>query len=221
MLDERMPDVERAFHKVRSELCEVGLLAEGVYLDQIGLEVSWLPSDKEAGYVFEDISVKYSLMGYHEGVIYLPSDLPQMAYVPGGTLTDTIRHEFGHTWHWIEPKFFKRDWFSKAFGMEYDDKTIRPSEIWRSKIARNREFQSEFERLRSDLTRDRCVRKYLLRSFVSEYASTRPWEDFAESFMFYLRYRNSIHKFKNRPGVYRKLRAVEKAVVTARKELGL
>ncbi|TFH66744.1 MAG: hypothetical protein E4G90_01935 [Gemmatimonadales bacterium] len=43
-LDQRMPEVNRAFGKVREELAEVGLLDEGVYLDQIGLCVSPIPS---------------------------------------------------------------------------------------------------------------------------------------------------------------------------------
>ena len=87
-LDERMPEVNRAFSKVRNELCEVGLLDEGVYLDQIDLMVAVLPSFGEAGYVYERLPITHRLLGYEEGVIYLPSDLPREAYVPGGTLID-------------------------------------------------------------------------------------------------------------------------------------
>lgn len=220
-LDERMPEVNRAFNKVRDELCQVGLLDEDVYLDQIELNVAILPSLGEAGYVYENIPFTRRLLGYEEGVIYLPSDLPSEAYVPGGTLTDTIRHEFGHAWHWLEPEFFERDWFARTFGAEYNDADAVPFFVWKDKLARSRNFQKEFSRLRSDRTRERLVRKYLLRDFVSEYAATRPCEDFAETFMICLRNRNSLHRFRSRSGVYRKLRAVERAVRVARKELGL
>jgi len=53
-LEDRMPEVDRAFNKVRNELCEIGLLADGVYLDQIELQVAWLPSWGETGYVYRD-----------------------------------------------------------------------------------------------------------------------------------------------------------------------
>lgn len=220
-LDERMPEVNKAFNKVRDELCEVGLLADDNYLDQIELKVKVLPSYGEAGFVFEKTSFVSRLVGYEEGVIYLPSDLPHEAYIPGGTLTDTIRHEFGHAWHWLEPEFFEREWFSKAFQFEYDHAEPTPLVLWQDKFARSRKLQGEFDKLRSDRTRERFLRKHLLSDFVSEYAATRPCEDFAETFMIYLRYRNSLNRFRSRPGVYRKLRTVQKAVRTARKELEL
>lgn len=220
-LDERMPEVNRAFNKVRSELYEVGLLADGIYLDQIELGVAMLRSLGESGYVFERVSFIPKLVGYQEGMIYLPSDLPSKAYVPGGTLTDTVRHEFGHAWHWLEPEFFEREWFRKAFYSEYDDPDNTPFVLWWDKLARNRKFQADLDKLRSEETRERFVGKHLLSDFVSEYAATRPCEDFAETFMTFLRFRNSLDRFKHRHGVYRKLKAVEKAVKTARKELGL
>ena len=43
-LDSKMDRVNRSFQKVRNELCEVGLLDDGVYLDCIDLEVALLPS---------------------------------------------------------------------------------------------------------------------------------------------------------------------------------
>jgi len=220
-LDERMPEVDRAFNKVRNELFDVGLLADREYLDQIELTVALLPSLGEAGYVYEGTTVVSRLLGYKEGVIYLPSDLPRKAYVPGGTLTDTIRHEFGHAWHWLDPEFFERDWFTEAFGAQYNDGDYSPLMIWWEKFARNEKLQIELGRRRLESTRESFVRNQLLQDFVSEYAATLPCEDFAETFMVYLRHRNSLIRFQKRPGVYRKLRSVEKAVKTARKELGL
>ncbi len=66
-------DVDRAYNQVRRELAEVGLLAEGLYLDHIEVCISSAPSDGEAGYLFEDVSVR-SMYGHRPGVIYLPSD---------------------------------------------------------------------------------------------------------------------------------------------------
>lgn len=220
-LDGRMPEVNKAFNKVRNELCEVGLLADGIYLDQIELAVAKLPSRGESGYVFERVSFIPRLLGFKEGVIYLPSDLPSEAYVPGGTLPDTIRHEFGHAWHWLEPEFFEREWFRGAFHSEYDDPDNTPFVLWQDKLVRNRKFQADFDKLRSARTQDRFFAKHLLGDFVSAYATERPCEDFAETFMTFLRYRNSLDRFRTRPGVYRKLKAVGKAAKTARKELGL
>jgi hypothetical protein len=189
-LDEQMPRVNQSFSKVRNELLEVGLLDNGVYLDEIELHVTILPSILgEAGYVYEKCHPLSKLLQYKEGVIYLPSDLPSEAYVPGGTLTDVIRHEYGHCWHWLEPDYFDRPWFRKSFGNEYDDPN----------------------KLHSGNPHD---------DFVSEYAMTNSAEDFCETFMMYLRYRNSLGRFTNRPGVHRKIRAVEKAVRVARVKLG-
>jgi hypothetical protein len=220
-VDQQMPKVYRAFDKVRNELFEVGLLAEDEYLDQIDLVVSPLPSSGEAGYVFEDLGFLPKLVGYKEGVIYIPSDVPHTAYVPGGTLTDTIRHEFGHAWHWLESEFFERPWFVRAFGSSYDDPSSAAFHVWEEKLGRKKNVLRDFEKLRTDRSRAAFYRKELLLEFVSGYAATQPCEDFAETFMFYLRNRKSVNSFQDRPGVYRKIKAVERAVKVARKELGL
>lgn len=54
--------------------------------------------------------------------------------------------------------------------------------------------------------------------FISEYATTAPYEDFAETFMVFVRCRRSLERFRRRPGVYRKLKAVERAVKIAARE---
>lgn len=207
-LDAHMPMVNRAFNQVRGELCEVGLLADGMYLDQIELVVAILPSLGEAGYVFEEVGWLNSMFGYKEGVIYLPRNLPRTAYVPGGTLTDVIRHEYGHAWHWLEPEFFEREWFRRAFGADYEEPLPIPLAEWEARCSRSRKFRLEFGRLRSEVACQEYRRKHLLNEFASEYAATQAREDFAETFLFYLRNRKSIDRFRNRTGFYRKLRAV-------------
>jgi len=233
-LNSQMPKVERAWHKVRCELTEVGLLYEpdpndesdDGYLDQIELEVSVLPSKGkkagvgEAGFVCENIDWWRSLKGYKEGVIYLWSDLPTNAYIPGGTLTDVIRHEYAHTWHWLEPSFFDEAWFIDAFGGYYEDTSSIPSDDWTERILSIRKHRTALEKCRNEREENAFWRKRHKDEFVSAYASTLIMEDFAETFMTYLRHRNSLEKFKARKGVYRKLKAVEKAVARARRELG-
>jgi hypothetical protein len=220
-LDDHMPKVSRAFNKVREELYDVGLLAEDTYLDKIDLIVSAIPSYGEAGYVYERVGWLDNVLGFKPGVIYLPSDLPHDAYVPGGTLTDVIRHEFAHAWHWIDPELIDRRWFRSAFGADYTDTDTKPSDIWKQKLKRDKKFQQRFTACRNERERKSQIRRRLLNDFVSEYATTLAREDFAETFMFYLRNRNCLDRFKTRTGVYLKLKAVETAVSKARKQNGL
>ena len=219
-----MPQLNRAWNKVRSELAEVGLLyapeneSDSGYLDQIDLKVAWLPSINEAGYVWEKVDWFAHLQGYEEGVIYLPVDLPRDAYVPGATLVDVIRHEYAHAWHWLEPDFFERPWFQRAFGGEYDDGETTPLALFGQKLRRS--HKSKIERSRNDREREANVRRLFNQEFISGYAATHFCEDFAETFMTYLRHRKNLSRYRNRPGVYRKLAAVEKAVNVASRELG-
>ena len=220
-LDDHMPKVNQAFNKVRNELWEVGLLADGVYLDEIELNISLIPSSGEAGYVYESVGWVDAALGYEPGVIYLPSDLPHGVYVPGGTLTDVIRHEFAHSWHWLDAELFDHPWFKAAFGTDYGDTDTTPSELWERKLNRDRAFQQRFAACRNDRERASQLRRRTQNDFVSEYAMTLACEDFAETFMFYLRNRNQLDRFKSRTGLHKKLKAVEAAVTKARKQNGL
>ena len=212
-LAQRMPKVDAAWHKVRLELEEVGLLYDAGeegdgYLDQIELVVSPIPSFGSAGYIYDSgVSTVHKLVGLEEGVIYLPADTPHVGYMPGNTLTDVIRHEYAHAWFWLEPEFFDAPWFREAFGGRYTDKQ-KPIEAWRD--------ANSFDHDDAPANWHREFRK----EFVSDYAATRIYEDFAESFMHFLRYRRNLDRFKSRPGVYRKLKSIESAVRRARYELG-
>jgi hypothetical protein len=131
-----------------------------------------------------------------------------------------IRHEYAHAWHWLEPEFFEQPWFYKAFGGSYDDGETVPSEVWVEKMASSRSFRRHLNACRNEREVNVLWTRLFRQEFVSEYASTLICEDFAESFMTYLRCRRSLEKYKSRTGVYRKLKAVEKAVAQARIELG-
>jgi hypothetical protein len=187
-----MPQLDRAFAKVRSELTELGLLAEGKYLDRIDLMRAALPAITTMGYVFHDgVGWFTRLIGFREGVIYVPSVAPVQPRTPGLTLVDVVRHEFAHAWAWHDPKRVNGPWFRRTFGARY-------GKDWP-------EGEPEFD---AD-------------AFVSEYATTSPAEDFAETFMTFLRCRRSLHRFRTHRRLHRKLAAVAAQVRRTAAELRL
>lgn len=226
--DCNMDRVNAAWTKVYAELEEVGLAYEpvdeddGGYLHQIRLEVAWLPSARvELGYVYEGASWQSSLGRYEEGVIYLPSNKTSRDYVPGGGLVNVIRHEYAHAWHWLEPEFFETGWFEQAFGGAYVAPHSTAHIEWFMKFMDGGEFQDRYLRLQTNRAKWRFLERCFAEEFVTAYAASNPREDFAETFRVYLRFRKNLEKFRSRPGVYRKLKAVEQAVGQARDELGL
>lgn len=214
-----MANVDRAYNQVRQELAEIGLLADGVYLDVVELIVSSDKSEGERGYVFEQVG-HYAKWGYKPGVIYLPRDLPHQPRKPGMTLCDTIRHEYAHAWFFHDPSFFRDDWFSRTFGASYGNCNPTPYNRWRQRLKRNPEYIHGKARCRSERGRLKYFYGLLLGEFITDYATTNASEDFAETFMFFVKYRRSLDRFQNRPGVYRKLKRVESAVMTARRRIG-
>lgn len=220
-LPSKMPTVNLAYNKVRRELGEVGLLADGIGLDEVELFVATLPSMGEAGYVFDDgLPWWASWSGFKPGAIYLPADLPFVSYVPGGTMIDVIRHEYAHAWRWLSPELFQRPWFIKAFGSTYADANYSGKDAWMEKHCRSRAFQTLLQRCRTDEAKAKLIDREFSKDFVSEYGSNHPCEDFAETFRHYLRYRHSLDRFKARGGVYKKLQAVEQVINTTRRRLG-
>jgi hypothetical protein len=221
-LPSKMPTVNLAYNKVRRELAEVGLLADGTGLDEVELFVAILPSMDEAGYVFDDgLPWWASLSGFKPGAIYLPSDLPYSAYVPGGTMVDVVRHEYAHAWRWLAPEFFEQQWFVKAFGSTYSDSGYSGKRAWLEKNLSRKSLQTSLQRCKTEETKAGLIQREFAKDFVSEYGSKYTCEDFAETFRHYLRYRNSLDRFKARPGVYNKLKAVERAINKTRRQLGL
>ncbi len=181
-----------AFERARGDLAEVGLLAEGRYLGRIGCAISPLPTGgelpfgrgRDLGYFFDEgVGRVDRTLGYREGVIYVPPN-PQVAtHTPGATLLDALRHEFAHAWAWIDRAHVDGPWFHRAFGARYGA-SWAPGEA------------PEFEPS----------------AFVSEYATEAPKEDFAETFMAFLKYRHSLARYDRRPGLRRKITAVRVAV---------
>ena len=207
-------NVDRAFHQVRTELAEVGLLADGVYLDHIDLCVSHLRGFDEQGYVFENVGY-LAKFGYEPGVIYVSKYAQFATHEPGMTLLDIIRHEYAHAWRTHDPRFFREDWFPRTFGSNYGNSAPVPYRTWRRRLLRSRKYRTELGRCRTEAGRETVYRRYYRQHFISDYAALNASEDFAETFMFFLKYRNSLERFEGRGVVNRKLRAVERAVARA------
>lgn len=182
-------ELARAYNKVRDELRDVGLLADGRYLDDIECRAHWEPSaifDRECARVYDaDVSWVGSWLGFEPGTIYVFTAAPVRSHVPGGTLVDVIRHEFAHAWAWRDRPFFRGRWFRDAFGATYH------SDPWAD--------SDDFDRA----------------DYVSEYATKQAKEDFAETFMVYLRDRRKLSTYRRRGGLFAKLLAVEAAVEEA------
>lgn len=219
-----MANVDRAYNLVRNELAEVGLLDDGLYLDTVELCISDQKSGGgEWGYVFERVG-HYAKLGYRPGVIYLPRDLPHRPYTPGLTLTDTIRHEYAHAWFYIDSSFFRQGWFVRTFGAAYSNLEPLPYLQWQRKVFKNlltvsRKKASKRKRSGPEATRHEFHEKTMLQYFISDYATTNASEDFAETFMFYLKYRRSLGRYAKRPIVYQKLKMVERAIAMASKRV--
>ena len=215
-----MANVDRAYNQVRNELAEIGLLADGVYLDAVELCISSAKSSGERGYVFEQVG-HYGKRGYRPGVIYLPRDLPHQPYKPGMTLCDTIRHEYAHAWYYIDREFCRQAWFERTFGAPYDNCASSPYQSWRRNLKRDPSYQEGKSRRKTDHGKLKFFYGCLYQQFITDYASTNASEDFAETFMFFVKYRRSLSRFRNRPVVYHKLKMVERAVSMASRRVKL
>ena len=186
-------NVQRDFRKVQRELEMIGLWKENEYLGLIDLYQISTPSlFGTLGFIYDqEISCFEKLLGFKQGAIYIPSYAHIQKYNRGQTLIDTIRHEFAHAWYWIDPKIFRGKWFKETFGGSY-------GAAWD-------DTNSSFDD--SD-------------NFISDYAKSSPAEDFAETFMTYLRHSGKCSNYKIRKGVYRKLLMVHKLVKLTNKKLG-
>lgn len=180
-----MGALTKAFDNARADLTAVGLLYDGLYLDHIECLRSPLPAGARGtcGWVYDGgVTPIQAWVGFEPGVIYIPLNAPVRSRTPGQTLTDVIRHEFAHAWYWLDDAHVDGSWFRRAFGARYHQE----------------------ERVACD--------EYDPAQYVSPYAMTRPKEDFAETFMTYLRCRRSLARFQGREGVFSKLMAVDDAV---------
>lgn len=179
----------RAFNRARGDLYEVGLLDDGRYLDRIGYTQSMVPTfSRELGFVYD------RGVPWHHGLLGYQ---PGIIYVPLNPPVESIVP--GNTLLDTMRHEFAHAW------AWLDPKFIDLPWFRRAFGARyDDEWEEEPEFDRAD--------------FVSEYACTAPKEDFAETFMVFLRRHDSLDRYLGRPGVYRKLKALERAVAKAVRE---
>ena len=209
-----MEKVNRAYNKVRNELAELGLLYDGVYLDNVRLVITDQKSEGERGFVFESLGW-YKELGYEKGVIYLPKDTPHKPNKVAFTLCDTIRHEYAHAWYCLDREFFEQAWFADCFGAAYAESRDVVYKRWLKELDGNPLYAQAKSKCRTKRQVQKLFHGFLLDEFVTDYATTNPGEDFAETFMLYLRYRNSLSRFFKRPGVQRKMLGVHYAIQSA------
>jgi hypothetical protein len=174
--------VQKAYDKVRNELHEVGLLDEGVYLDHIACMQDAIPTRSEE-------------LGFvfDEGVDWWRGILgyePGVIYIPRNAPASL--HVPGNTVLDTVRHEFAHAW-------AYLDREFIEGPWFRAAFGAG--YFEEWDPPAFDPSR-----------FVSDYACKSPREDFAETFMLYLRARRSLDRYRRKPRLYRKLRAVEKAV---------
>jgi len=176
-------EVSRAYNKVRMELWHLGVLWDGSKLD--GVECIY---DQIA-----PIAALSGTMGWYDPdskVITFPS-----VYLPIAALwrdlgvkanaLDVIRHEFGHALADQYPGALKKGGlFRAAFGGTYGE---NPAE--------------------------ECVADGWGDRYVSEYATSMAQEDFAETFMLFVKYKGKIPaKYAKKPAIRKKWKAVSEIV---------
>lgn len=218
--DEQIELIERTSQKVSSELLDAGLFADGTYLDSFSVELMPVFCGGQGVYVHDEI------LGYvrkphriKEGVIYIPSDLIDDTQYFKGALLNSIRNAYGYAWGILDPEFFAEPWFVEGFGLTYFELDPIPRKLWRDGLSTNVSYQQQLEQCRSKRER-RCLEQRQFRNdFATDTAARHVQEDFAETFTTYLRFRNSLERFKPRTGVWRKLMVVKDAVKLAAERL--
>jgi hypothetical protein len=183
--------LSKGFNIVRDELFDLGFLKNtGKGLDSISLVETLLPNWLTGGdgfFYHAGVPRLHELVGFEEATIYVAPNTNH-------GIKDVIRHEFGHALAWVKETHFEKAWFERAFGGDYFDEAGEASE-WM------RHYYGDDSRFLNCLLSD---------EYISPYAMTNPSEDLAECFMFYLKYKGDISRFRARPGVYKKLLAIKK-----------
>jgi hypothetical protein len=188
---------DQAVGKVFSELDHLGLgKGKYRYLYQIDVVQSPLPYwVMENGFVIDrPLSWYESLVGYEEGNIYIAKN-PKVSLDHGESLLDLIRHEYAHSWAWLEPRLFRTPEYKKAFGCSYFAIEHAGSPYLDDYFQKDEEGFMQCE---------------LSDQYISTYALSDPAEDFAETFSRFVKFGGEIERFRERPGVYKKLKYIKK-----------
>lgn len=184
----QMAVLDRAFARAREDLRDVGLLDDGKYLDRIDCERHLMPAG-----LWNEMGCHYHDPGMFRWLGYAPG----VIYIPINSPTEARRH--GHTLADVVRHEFAHAWHwldRKHVGAAWfrDAFGGHYDHEWR--------VRPEFDRA----------------DFASEYATTSPSEDFAETFMLFLKHRRDLDRFTSRRGFRAKLRAVERTVLSAARD---
>ena len=180
-------EASRAFNKVRGELWKLGVLWDGSKLDRVQCFFDpFTPVLTLAGfmgyYQFKDRTIHFPAV--YSGVYFRKGDhvpLPIPAWIDKNSPSDVFRHEFGHALaHRYRNALNDGDLFRKAFEGPYGERPAPGTD------------PEDWE--------GRCV---------SRYAAKKTQEDFAETFMLFVKHKGKIpEKFSRRPAIRRKWKAV-------------
>jgi len=167
---EKLADASRVMRRLLVQLAELGLPVEPFYEREGGLAFDLLSSDSGQGRV---------TIGHANGVITIDlietlDDYREALRIrlgePYRTMLGHFRHEVGHYYQWILVE--QTDWIDECRELFGDERASYSDAI------------------------DRHYRQGAPEgwqaSYISEYATMHPWEDFAESFAHYLHITDSL-----------------------------
>jgi hypothetical protein len=168
--------IERAVNEVFDELRDLGLLTRKLF----DVNVVSHPIDVVGyqGLYVEQPSRLGRILGFEKRSIYIPrSTWKEMFTAWAGRRCRSVRDAIRHE-------------LAHAFAAEHQ-KLVRRNPKFTAAFGAREDTDVEWE--------------YDPGEHVTEYAATSPAEDFAETFMTYVRVGGKIGRFKRRAGVYRKL----------------
>ncbi len=165
--------LERAVAKVRQEFSDLGILTTKIDDININMLMGFYGAIHA---IVKDRIFSPIVMGYYNGDI----NIPEYCYRPD-SISNVLRHEYGHAFAEQHPAPFKSRSFISAFGGKYTSGV-------------KTEMQSP----------DRCI---------TNYAATDIAEDFAETFMFYIKYKGKLpKKYSKNEFIQRKWEATDNAI---------
>ena len=178
-------EVSRAYNKVRMELWHLGVLWDGSKLDAVKCIYEPLNPVGLIGWMgfYEFLKCKGD-GNIHFPAVYNGLDL-RLRWIDKNSTIDVFRHEFGHALSDRYPGALKKGGvFRTAFGGPCDDKPAPGTD--------------------PDDWEGRCV---------TFYATKNTREDFAETFMFFMKNKGKLPaKFAKKPAIRKKWKAVAEIV---------
>jgi hypothetical protein len=201
--------VHRAFSHVRYELRELGLLKASNVFDRTSY---FYGSNDDKNVMAWAIFVEGN-----DPAIMLPSRRLHKSKAFRFCLRDIFRHEFAHV---IEHSFYGffcgefKDDFIRTFAASVSNKAAVGYTAWRKTLQQDRDYKAGKLLCRTANERKTWYYKHLLANYASEYATTNASEDFAETFMLWLKNGRDASRQRHRPGVYKKMLCIERAICT-------